>query len=154
MARSITRYLQGDHQRLHALLERATPGIDGSVDLEAFGHFRKGLLRHIGIEEKLLIPAARRALGHEVPDFARLRTDHARLVALLVPTPTGVIVEEIRSILDAHSALEESPEGLFSVCERILALESDDLVARMESAPEVPVRPYNDARRPIILNRH
>src|SRR5581483_6857560 len=50
-----------DHERLDALLRRAFASA-GSVDSEAYDAFRRGLLRHIGMEEKILLPAAQRAI--------------------------------------------------------------------------------------------
>jgi hypothetical protein len=111
----ISRLLMADHERLDALLRRAfaTPG---AVDHEAYAVFRKGLLRHIGMEEKILLPAAQRARGGEpLACAARLRLDHGALAALLVPSPTAAIGNAIRTILERHNALEEI-EGFFDVC--------------------------------------
>ncbi len=54
------RYLSDDHDRLDALLERAVakPGV---IDMEPYSEFRKGLLRHISIEEKIVLPAIAKA---------------------------------------------------------------------------------------------
>ena len=53
----LTRYLAEDHDRLDALLRRAlrTPG---SIDPEPYAEFRAGLLRHISMEEKVMLPSA------------------------------------------------------------------------------------------------
>jgi iron-sulfur cluster repair protein YtfE (RIC family) len=59
-----------DHRRLEALLDRATAG-SGPIDRELFEQFRAGLLRHIGMEEKVLFPAAQRATGGQRPRTAR-----------------------------------------------------------------------------------
>ncbi len=40
---------------------RRALALAGEVDREPFDAFRAGLLRHIGIEEKILLPAAREA---------------------------------------------------------------------------------------------
>lgn len=43
-----------------------------------------GLLRHIGMEEKILFPALREAAGYAVvADLEQLRAAHSRIVALL-----------------------------------------------------------------------
>lgn len=82
----ITEHLAADHQRLHALLTAACAG--AALDRDAFARFRAGLLRHIAVEEKVLLPAARRARGGEpVARAYDLRVDHAALTSLLVPTP-------------------------------------------------------------------
>ena len=53
-ARPLTDFLVEDHRRLEALLHQAV----AHVDQGAYAQFRAGLLRHIGMEEKILIPAA------------------------------------------------------------------------------------------------
>ena len=66
----VTGYLMEDHERLHRLLARAA---GEPFDHEAFEQFRGGLLRHIGIEEKLLFSEVRRRLGEPL-DVARRRS--------------------------------------------------------------------------------
>jgi hypothetical protein len=58
----IRQYLVEDHKRLDRALERATRD-QHRVDLSAYAEFRGGLLRHIAMEEKILLPAARSANG-------------------------------------------------------------------------------------------
>jgi len=55
--RPITDFLMEDHRRLESLLQQAVAHAD-HVDEGAYAQFRAGLLRHIGMEEKILIPAA------------------------------------------------------------------------------------------------
>lgn len=146
----IFRYLSDDHARLDGYLARATAKAD-ALDLDAFGLFRGGLLRHIGIEEKILFPAARRARGEEVPHFARLRADHGRLTALLVPTPTAAVVDEILRVLRPHNELEEACGCVYEQCIALTIDEAGELLEKIRSAREVPVRPYTDTRRPKVL---
>jgi hypothetical protein len=130
----VSAYLVDDHRRLHALLERA------AFDPQAYAEFRAGLLRHIGIEEKILVPAAREARGGEpLPAAAQLRLDHGALAALLVPSPTPAILHAIETILGAHNALEEAPDGVYATCERLAGTESDALLARLRGAPTPPL---------------
>jgi len=144
MAGPISRFLAVDHQRLDGLLHQAVAR-PGEVDLEPFGAFRGGLLRHIGMEEKLLLPAARAARGGEpLPLARRLRIDHGAITSLLVPTPTPALVEELRSILGPHDAIEEEAGGLYEICDALLAAEAEALVARMEAYPPVKVNRYQD----------
>lgn len=142
----ITEYLARDHVRLHALLARATSG--AAFDAEAFERFRAGLLRHIGIEEKVLLPAVRKARGGVPIERARdLRVDHAALTSLLVPTPDGAIVAEILSILEPHDFKEEGAGGVYEECEGALPEgESDALAERAAAFPEVPLAPHFDGR--------
>jgi len=144
MAGPITRYLAADHDRLDGLLRQALAR-PGEVDLEPFGAFRGGLLRHIGIEEKLLLPAARAARGGEaLPLARRLRIDHGAITSLLVPTPTPALVAELRSILAPHNVVEEEAGGLYETCDALLAEGAAALVARMEAYPPVKVNRYQD----------
>lgn len=141
----IERYLSDDHRRLETLLRRATAA---AFDRPSFDAFRAGLLRHIGIEEKVLLPAARAARGGEPLDIARrLRVEHGAIASLLVPTPSHEIVAEIRKILEPHNALEEDPGGLYETCDALLAPQAAEIVARMRAYPEVKVAPYNDGPR-------
>ena len=140
----ITRFLTEDHDRLDALLRRALER-PGAVEREPFDSFRAGLLRHIAIEEKILLPAAREARGGEPHPLARrLRIDHGAITSLLVPTPTPEIAAEIRSILGPHDVAEEEPGGLYETCDALLAGRAEDLVARMEAYPPVKVNRYQD----------
>lgn len=147
---AIFEYLQADHDRLEALLARATAE-PGRIGPEPFARFREGLLRHIGMEEKALFAAYKAARGEPVPEFARLRADHARLTALLVPTPTAAIVAEIRAILGPHDLLEEEPGGVYQVCEEALGDSACELLVKLRETPVPPLRPYYDRRRPVIL---
>jgi hypothetical protein len=64
----------------------------------AYAEFRAGLRRHIGMEEKILLPAARSANeGEPLASAAKLPLYHGALAALLVPTPTGLIIVAIRT---------------------------------------------------------
>ena len=135
----VARLLSGDHARLDALLARAD-------DPAAYAEFRKGLLRHIGMEEKILFPAAQRARdGEPLPAAGKLRLDHGALATLLVPTPTPTILAALRGILARHNALEEGPDGVYAACERLAGNEVAALVGALEAAAEVPVSPHADS---------
>src|SRR5512145_2815724 len=107
MSGKIYRYLADDHERLDSLFDRAVSDPE-NIDMSAYAQFRSGLLKHIGMEEKVLLPAARRVRGGEpLPIAAKLRLDHGALTALLVPTPTPQIGAALHAILAAHNAIEE-----------------------------------------------
>lgn len=140
---TIGRYLADDHSRLEALLRAAVA--PGGVAHAAYAEFRKGLLRHIGLEEKILLPAVQRARGGiPLPAAARLRLEHGAIAALLVPTPTVRIVGALRAILAHHNALEEGPDGVYAACEGILGREADAVLAALRAMPEVRVSPHAD----------
>jgi Hemerythrin HHE cation binding domain len=140
----LAQFLAGDHDRLDALLRRALAR-PGEIDREPFDAFRAGLLRHIALEEKILLPAARAARdGEPLPIARRLRIDHGAITSLLVPTPTPEIAAEIRSILVPHNRVEEEPGGLYQTCDRLLADQAAEILARMRAYPEVKVAAYKD----------
>jgi hypothetical protein len=116
-----------DHARLDACL-RAAAADGARIGMESYAELRAGLLRHIAIEEKIVIPTTCRLRGAESLAFAtQLRADHAALASLLVPTPTHTIIELIAGILVEHNPLEKGEGGLYDECERLVGAE---LVAR------------------------
>jgi len=139
------RFFSEDHRRLHALLERAVAE-PGRVDHAPFAEFRAGILRHIGMEEKVLFTAAREARGGEpLPLAARLRVDHGAIAALLVPTPTPTLVAELVSVLSPHNRREEDPGGAYDGCDAALGTAAAEaLVDELRAFPGVPLKPYND----------
>jgi len=146
----LARFLADDHARLDALLGRALAPAN-KIDRAAYGEFRAGLLKHIGMEERILLPAAQRARGGEaLPEAARLRLDHGALAALLVPTPTRRILVAIRTILEPHNALEEDPGGVYEVCEKLLGAEADAVLATLRTTLDVPLNPHVDS--PAVRN--
>lgn len=149
MPGSLYQYLSNDHDRLDGLLQRAAakPVV---IDMEPYAEFRKGLLRHIAIEEKIVLPAIARLQGGRQAAIAeRLRLDHGAIVALLVPPPNTSLVLTLRSILLVHNELEEKEGGLYQLFENLAGLETENLLGQLKAAPEVRVLPHND--RPEVL---
>ena len=146
------RFFSADHRRLDALL-RASLAEPDRVDLAPFGEFRAGLLRHIGMEEKVLFVAARQARGGEpLALAARLRVDHGAIAALLVPTPTPALVGQILSVLVPHNRREEEPGGVYDACDEALGpAEAERLARELLAFPEPPLKPYNDGPQ---IQRH
>ena len=141
---TIRSFLKRDHERLDQLLARAGSDPE-NVDLEAFGEFRRGLLKHIGMEEKILLPAIQRLRGGEpLAIAARLRLDHGAIAALLVPTPRGAVLRALKTVLAIHNRVEEGPDGVYAECDRIADAESKALVSRLRAAPEVPAAAHVD----------
>lgn len=153
MEESITRYLEDDHFRIDEALRRASTS-DDSIEPLAYMEFRGALLRHIGMEEKILLPAARRSGGPKsIPVVERLHLDHGALAALLVLTPTPAIVTRIRAILELHNKIEEGSEGVYSQCEKLLGPEASPILARLKAAPAVAMAPYNDTPAAVAFTR-
>ncbi len=146
MSGPLHRFFSADHRRLDALLERSLRQ-PGNIDLVPFGQFRAGILRHIGMEEKVLFVAARTARGGQpLPLAARLRVDHGAIAALLVPTPTAAIVADLISVLGPHNQREEEPGGMYDACDEALGTdEASRLVEELSAFPEPPLKPYNDS---------
>ena len=136
MPGKIYRYLADDHRRLDGLLYRAV-SYTGAVDAAAYGQFRSGLLKHIAMEEKILLPAAQKLRGGEpLPVAAKLRLDHGALAALLVPS--------IRAILNFLNSLEEDPGGMYDQCEALAGAHAKQVLQQLREAPDVRVVPNVD----------
>lgn len=154
MSGPLTNFLAGDHERLDSLLRRAMTTAGGTIDRAAYAGFRAGLLKHISLEEKILLPAAQRwQRGDPLPLAARLRLDHGALAALLVPTPTPAIIAAIRTVFTAHNALEEGPGGVYERCEQLAGAEADALLVQLQVAPAVPVASYADGPQVMSVVR-
>jgi hypothetical protein len=149
MAGKVHRYLVDDHRRLDALLERAMSDPE-NIDASAYAQFRAGLLKHIGMEEKILFPAAQKRRGGEpLPVAPRLRLDHGALVALLVPSPTASVVAAIRAILKIHNPIEEDAGGMYDQCEKVVGTEVDEILRQLQNYSEVKALPHVDS--PFVI---
>jgi hypothetical protein len=135
--------LAQDHQRIHRLLRRAVH------DRHAYAKFRASLLRHISMEERILLPAARRANGGEpIAEAEQLRIDHGRLALLLGPGPNARALDEIEAILGPHHRLEEGPDGIYAGCERLIGAEDVPHVAQaLRDQPRLRFAPILQRRR-------
>jgi len=112
--------------------------------MNLYREFRGGLLRHIGIEEKILLPAAQRLRGGKpLPIAERIRLDHGALVALLVPPPTPAIIATIRTILLVHNRTEEEVEGLYEAAESAVGDEAGKILDTMRGTGDVRTLPNN-----------
>jgi Hemerythrin HHE cation binding domain len=145
----VTQFLEDDHQRLEKLLNAAVL-TGGRIEQGHYDEFRAGLLRHIGMEEKILLPAAQRSNGGAPLSMAAtLRLDHGAIAALLVPSPTPKLIAVLRSILNKHNEVEEGLDGLYAICDKLASAQTEDLMAKLRAAPAVAVLPYSDT--PAVL---
>ena len=143
MAGVLYRYLSSDHERLNALLDRA--GNSNAIDIEAYSEFRKGLLRHISLEEKIVLPAIARWQGGRKAAIAdRLRLDHSAIVSLLVPPPNRSIIRTLQSVFEVHNPLEEDEGGLYHLFEKLAGPETPKMLKKLQTAPDVLVLPHNE----------
>jgi hypothetical protein len=143
MPSALARYLEDDHARLAALL-RAAIADERRFDTASFEEFRAGLLRHIGIEEKLLLPAARRRRGAPIADAATLRLEHSALASLMVPTPDRALVAEITRLLEWHNAREEGDDGVYAQCTALATDEEQSLLEQSRATPPPPLAKHFD----------
>jgi hypothetical protein len=153
MSGTLYRFFAEDHDRLDGLLRQSITEA-GEIDQGAYAEFRAGLLKHISMEERILLPAAQRLRGGQpLAAAATLRLDHSALAALLVPTPTRTILAAIRAILGPHNAREEGPGGVYECCERLAGVEAEALLTQLHAAPEVPVAPHSDGPEVMAVVR-
>jgi hypothetical protein len=141
---TIERYLSEDHARLDRLLA-ASEAASGTIDAATYAEFRHDLLRHIAMEEKVLLRLARAKRGGEaLPIATQLRADHGEIAKLLVPSPTPSIVAALRALLARHNALEEGPGGLYAICDQLAGDDAPEWLAQLRDQPRVPVAPHYD----------
>jgi hypothetical protein len=141
---AIERFLVEDHRRIDHLLS-ASEQQDGTIDEPTYARFRHALLRHIAMEEKILLPFARTCRRGEPLDLAaQLRREHGEIAKLLVGSPTASRLALLREILARHNALEEGAAGLYAACDALAGAGGADVVARLHAQPEVPLSPYYD----------
>lgn len=147
----VSRFLEADHRRLDALLDRAT---SDPFEPSSYAAFRSGLLKHIGMEERILLPAVQRLQGGTPHPLAgELRSQHGAIAALLVPTPTPDVVSTLRAVLRVHNPLEEGPGALYETCEAVLGDECHDLLSKLRAAPEVPASAHVDGTKVLAATR-
>src|SRR6476619_1493971 len=138
-------FFTNDHRRIELLLEKATEDAN-AIQMDYYHRFRTGLLKHIKMEEKILFLAAQKANGGiPLSLAAKLRLDHGALTSLMVLPPDPGVIKVLRHVLEKHDILEEEPGGMYDMCERLTAGETQDLLDQLSKVTEVPVQLYNKA---------
>ncbi len=146
--RRVTEALEWDHDRLDHLLHEALRALragDDEAAREAYATFRRGLCRHIRLEEELLFPVfeVRTGLPHGGPT-SLMRAEHREIQTLLgeiqralEEAPAAAVEKLCRALHDVltdHNRKEELI--LYPGTDRLLTeLESDALVARIQAYP-------------------
>lgn len=149
MNRPLHTFFTNDHRRLEAVLNSAFAN-PATIDHALYDQFRAGLLRHIGMEEKILFVAAQKAnRGQPLPIQAKLRLDHGALTSLMVIPPGKELTQVIRHILDLHDQLEEEPGGMYDACENLTQHQTQDLLKQLAQVPATPVHPPNPSPKAI-----
>lgn len=137
-------FLTADHVRIDQLLREAERD-DGTIDQDVYARFRAELLRHIAMEEKVLLPFAKAKRGGVALELAKpLRDDHGKIARLLVPSPTPSLLQELRALLIAHNPLEEGPDALYALCDELAGDDPDAVMDKLVAYPPVPVAPHYD----------
>jgi len=149
----IQKFFTTDHRRLDALLRQAF-GSPPAIDENAYGLFRIGLLRHIALEEKILIPGLQARYQAQYPPAARLRLEHGAIAALLVLPPSETVKNLLVELLRHHNTREESTTGLYRDCDCLLSDAVNMLMNKATSYPDVPVMPYNGSPHAYEAARH
>ena len=146
---AISRLLASEHRRMERFMELAAKGETG-----AYAEFRKILLRHISVEEKILFVEAQRArAGVALPVSARLRLDHGALAALVMLPPRPATLRAIRAVLDRHNPLEEGPGGAYAEAEEALESNCSRVLQEIMAARQVPVSPWADSPKIVAAAR-
>lgn len=149
MNRPLHAFFTNDHRRLEALLDGAFAK-PRHINHQLYDQFRAGLLRHIGMEEKILFVAAQEANGGEpLPIQAKLRLDHGALTSLMVIPPGTELTRVIRHVLDLHDKIEEEPGGMYDACEQLTKHQTDALLKRLALVNDTPVHPPNPSPKAI-----
>ncbi|MBE0644492.1 MAG: hemerythrin domain-containing protein [Bacteroidetes bacterium] len=133
---SPSEYLTSDHRRLETLFAAALE--TGEVDLARYDAFRIGLLRHIAIEETIVLPLVREGKGSFFAD-RQLHLEHGAIAALLVPPPTPDVTRALAALLQKHNLLEETDRTLYDVLDDCSRGTRPDLVDRMREHPAPPL---------------
>jgi hypothetical protein len=141
MSEAFATYLRDEHRALLAALDEALAGPSG-FDPARYASFRAQLLRHMAVEERLVVSPLR-ARQVVVPDGYEVRVEHAALAALLAAAPDAALAVELRALLTAHCAREEAPGGLFEVLAGHVI--GDDAVQMAKTFPDVKAATYSSA---------
>ncbi len=138
-ASSIASFLQADHERLDQLLLSVVQETS-ELNREKYDEFRRGLLKHIGIEERLLFPwAVKFGSADEKAIATTLRSHHGALAAVLVLEPSLGVINAVKHILAHHNPIEEGLEGFYVSCETLAGNEARSLLAQIKNSPDVPL---------------
>ena len=115
--------------RIYEVMAAEHLRLDGSLDLmqsrkrnanvETYQIFRETLLRHIRIEERILLQMAQeRNDCKPLALAARLRLDHGDLAAMTMLPPTPKALAAVRTVLKVHNPLEDGPGGALRAMRR------------------------------------
>jgi hypothetical protein len=143
--RRIYEVMAMEHLRLEGLLD-LMQSRDQETNAETYQIFRETLLRHIRIEERILLPMAQQCSdGRPLALAARLRLDHGALAAMMMLPPAPRVLAAVRAVLKVHNPLEDGPGGVYERCDELVGPGRQELLLEIQNVPKVPVSPYIDS---------
>ncbi len=140
----IEAFMMDDHVDIDRLLARADEDPMGTIDEPSYDAFRRRLLKHIAMEERVLIPYARDKRGEPLEIAGRIREDHGMIAKLLVRSPTPALLAALRELIARHNPFEEGEDGLYAQCDRLAGDEAPMVVERLRAQKDVPPAKYYD----------
>jgi hypothetical protein len=126
-------FLADDHVRL-ARLSQQTKADPEKVDYGAYAEFRAGLLTHIALEEKILLPPARRLRRRSSTHRREVSPRSRRARRGVGASAYAGDSRKIQAILETHNLIEEGPGGVYEICEQLAGDQVEALVAEMRDA--------------------
>ncbi|MBU6422471.1 MAG: hemerythrin domain-containing protein [Chloroflexi bacterium] len=142
--RTVTEFLETDHQRLDGILQdvvRLSRQGDDEEAAERFAEFECGLGWHIDVEEEVLFPAFETNTGSATGPTVLMRTEHVAIRELLTACGAALAgagdversVDDLEKALSAHNLKEE--QVLYPVSDHVVGGEEEReaLVGRIQA---------------------
>ncbi|MCZ7557363.1 MAG: hemerythrin domain-containing protein [Bacteroidia bacterium] len=133
--------LAAQHRRIEQLFLDASAD-PGSVNVPIYDEFRKTLLRHIAIEENIVLPLLRKHLRGGFPMELQLRMEHDALAALCVLPPTIEVLFSLHALLIRHDRLEEAHGTLYDLFDDCVRRETDNIPEQIATFRETATPRY------------
>lgn len=144
MSQQIQHYMEADHARLDDLLAASRAG-EADFDAAIYDDFRRGLLRHIALEEKILFREARARRDDQWLEVERtLRAQHSEIAHKMLYVPDAQLIQELRDLLATHNTLEEGELGVYAHYDALFGTEAEAILEKLKALPETrlaPLRP-------------
>ena len=134
-------WFDAEHRALGKLIRKSLPD-EGGVDIEAFDAFRRKLVQHIAVQERVFFPALISRMGHEPLYRGALTKDHGGLVSACVPTPGREWVQELWNLLEVHHTVERADDGFARHCDHHLGHEAKELFEKADALPPIELPPF------------
>jgi iron-sulfur cluster repair protein YtfE (RIC family) len=141
---SLLGHLAADHSdcdKSFAEAEQAAAAGDWKGAQAAFSRFAGRMARHFAMEEEVLFPAFEARTGNNQGPTRVMRLEHAEMRELIDALREAIErcdapgfagnAETLLVLMQQHNLKEE--QILYPMCDRLLARESDALLARMET---------------------